>query len=62
MDKGTMTVKEMQDYLSIGRVKAYELANTAGFPSIRIGRKVLISCEGLKRWIAEKEGEAHENQ
>ena len=61
MDKGTMTVKEMQDFLAIGRVTAYRLANSAGFPTIRIGRKILISREGLKRWMAEKEGEASED-
>ncbi len=59
MEKATMTVKELQTHLGVGRVTAYQLCNSTGFPTIRIGRKVLISCEGLKRWLAEKEGESN---
>lgn len=55
MDKGTMEVKEMQTYVGVGRRKAYELANSKGFPSFRIGRKILISREGLERWMKEQE-------
>ena len=55
MDKGTMTAKELQAYMNIGRVKAYELCNSSGFPSFRVGRKVLINREGLDRWMKEQE-------
>ena len=55
MDKATMTPKELQAYMNIGRVKAYELCNSNGFPSFRIGRKVLINRDGLKRWMQEQE-------
>lgn len=51
MGKGTMTVKEMMDALQIGRSKAYEIVNAKCFPSFRIGRKILISREGLEEWI-----------
>ena len=60
MDKATMTVKEMQSYLSIGRVKAYELVNSSGFPSFRIGRKILIDCEALDRWVKAQEGKQND--
>ena len=56
MDKATMTPKELQIYMNIGRVKAYELCSTKGFPAFRIGRKVLINREGLERWMREQEG------
>ena len=55
MDKATMTVKELQKYVGIGRRQAYELCNTQGFPSFRIGRKVLINREGLEKWMKEQE-------
>ena len=55
MDKATMTVREMQNYMSIGRAKAYELVYQKGFPSFRIGRKILISREGLTKWMKEQE-------
>lgn len=56
MDKATMTVKELQSYVGIGRRQAYELCNSNGFPSFRIGRKVLVNREGLDRWMKEQEG------
>ena len=55
MDKGTMTAKELQDFLGIGRAQAYELCASEGFPSFRIGRKVLISRRGLDEWMRERE-------
>ena len=51
MDKKTMTVKELQEYLGIGRVLAYTLCSSEGFPTIRVGKKVLISVDGLNEWI-----------
>ena len=51
MERQTMTVKELMAFLGIGRVTAYKLVNENGFPSIRIGRKVLIDREGLQAWI-----------
>ena len=56
MEKLTMTVKEMGMYLGISTGKAYELVKSAGFPVIRIGRKVLVSKEGLVRWVERETG------
>lgn len=50
-EKRTITVYELQEQLQIGRAKAYELVNSKGFPSLRVGRKILVSVEGLKKWI-----------
>lgn len=49
-----MTVKELQDYLGIGRAKAYELVNEPGFPVLRIGRSIRIPKDLLKEWIIKK--------
>lgn len=49
-----MTVKELQDYLGIGRAKAYELVNEPGFPVLRIGRSIRIPKDLLEEWIVEK--------
>ncbi len=54
-EKGVMDVREMQLYLSIGRKKAYELVNSKGFPAFRIGKKILVSKEGLDKWMKEQE-------
>lgn len=49
-----MTVKELQDYLGIGRAKAYELVNEPGFPVLRIGRSIRIPKDLLEEWIVER--------
>ena len=49
--KRTFTVKELQAALGVGRSTAYELVNSNGFPAFRIGKKILISAEGLDEWI-----------
>lgn len=59
-EKRTITVYELQEQLQIGRAKAYELVNSKGFPSLRVGRKILVSVEGLKKWI-EQGGEKCDN-
>ena len=47
----TMTVDELAETLGIAKMKAYELTNTPGFPSFKIGRRILISRRGLQDWI-----------
>ncbi len=49
--KRTLTVKELQTVLGVGRSTAYELCNSKGFPSFRIGKKILVSVERLNEWM-----------
>lgn len=46
-----MTVEEMGKELGISRVTAYELTQRPDFPSFSIGRRVLVSRDGLLKWI-----------
>ena len=46
-----LTVEEMAEYLNIGRKTAYELVNSKGFPSFRIGKRILVNVEKLNEWI-----------
>ena len=50
MEKSNLNVKGVSNYLGIGLTKAYEIVNQPGFPSFRIGRKILVSVEDLKDW------------
>ena len=52
MDKKYITVSELKDYLGVARQTAYVLANAEGFPSFRVGKKILINVEKLNEWIA----------
>ncbi len=54
-----MTVEEMGRELGISRATAYELSQHPGFPSFTIGRRVLVSREGLAKWIEKQYTEKH---
>jgi excisionase family DNA binding protein len=53
----TLTVPEVGEVLGISRAKAYDLARSEGFPSMRIGTRILVPRDKLIRWI-DKETEA----
>ena len=50
-EPATMPVLEMADVLGISKNKAYELTRIDGFPTFRIGRRILISKPGLLKWL-----------
>lgn len=54
MEKLTITVEEMENVVGVSRPKAYELIHKEGFPAVRIGRRVVIPIDGLKRWLEEQ--------
>lgn len=58
-EKQNLTVSELAVYLGIGRKKAYDLVNSANFPSFRIGTKILVNVHRLQEWIDANIQEAH---
>lgn len=58
MDKLTVTVEEMAVIVGVSRPKAYELVHQVGFPTVRIGRRVVIPLDSLKRWLEAQAGAA----
>lgn len=51
MEKLTLTVPDLQNALGIGRDAAYELANRADFPKLRVGKRILIPRDAFMRWL-----------
>lgn len=51
LKKLTLTVAEAAELLGVSLPTAYELAHSEGFPTLRIGRKLLISRVGLELWV-----------
>lgn len=47
----TMNVAEVAHSLGISLPKAYELANRADFPSIRMGRRVIVPKREFIAWL-----------
>lgn len=46
-----LTVSEIAAHLRISKKQAYRIVESKGFPSIRIGRRILIPEEKYKAWI-----------
>ena len=53
-----ITVEEMGKRLSISRVSAYALAHSQGFPTVTLGRRLLIPLAGLEKWLETQAGKA----
>ncbi len=46
-----LTIKELQQYLRCGETRAYELANTKGFPTMRHGSRFIFPKDKVKAWV-----------
>ena len=51
MEKTTLSVQELSTQMGISLPKAYELVKTPGFPSIRIGTRILIPIDAFREWL-----------
>ena len=51
MEKTTMSVQELSAQLGISLSKAYALAKSEGFPSVRIGTRILIPVDAFREWL-----------
>lgn len=55
--KLVMTVKETASALGLGINTAYELVRTGEIPSCRLGRRIVVPLEALKRTLNQHEGD-----
>ena len=46
-----MSVQELSAQMGISLPKAYELVKTPGFPTIRVGTRILIPVEAYREWL-----------
>lgn len=46
-----MTIKEFQEYLKIGKNKAYTMVNNNEVPTIRMGNRTYIVVDKLQKYI-----------
>lgn len=53
-DKLTLSVPEAARIVGVSQSKMYEIVKIKGFPTIHIGRRLLVSTKGLERWIEEQ--------
>lgn len=49
--RATYTIREAADRLGIGRNCAYDAAKRGDFPTIRIGKRIVVPIERFERWL-----------
>lgn len=52
-EKLVLTVEEAAERLHIGRGLAYEMVREGVIPAVRLGRRIVVPVEALKRWLAD---------
>ena len=50
-EKLTVSVEEAGELLGVSRQIAYQLSHRPDFPTLRIGRRVLVPRKELEAWI-----------
>ena len=53
----TLTLKQLEKELNISDKTARNLAHMPGFPSFRIGNRVLINRKALQLWLDQQTGD-----
>jgi len=51
LNKDYLTIKDVQDYLSVSKSKAYELSHRRDFPVSRFGGAVRIPKDAFLKWV-----------
>lgn len=46
-----LSVPEVASVLGISRAGAYELAHSVGFPSLKIGSRIVVPREEFRLWV-----------
>lgn len=55
-NKILLTAKEAASMMNISMPTFYQIAASEGFPAIRVGKKILVSVDGIKDWAREHYG------
>ena len=53
----TLSVRDVANVLGISRVGAYNLCHSKGFPSMRIGKRILVSKDRFIEWLESQSGD-----
>ena len=53
-EKLTWSAAEAAEIVGVSTSKMYEMMRIEGFPTIKLGKRLLVSRKGLERWIEEQ--------
>lgn len=54
-----LNASQLANALGISRAGAYQLLNTASFPTLHIGKRLLVPKDRLIEWINQNTGPTH---
>ena len=54
MAKLTLSIPEAAKVIGISKSRMYVLAKSEGFPTVQVGKRILVSTKGLERWVEEQ--------
>ena len=54
MSKLTLSVPEAAEVIGVSSAKMYQMVRMEGFPTVHIGKRILVSAKGLERWVEEQ--------
>lgn len=52
--KLTLSIPEAAEVIGVSRSQMYTLAKSEGFPTVQVGKRLLVSAKGLERWVDEQ--------
>lgn len=52
--KLTYSIPEAAEVLGVSKTRMYQIAKVKGFPTIMIGKRILVSIKGLEAWVEEQ--------
>ena len=61
MEKLTISATELPRVLGVGRNTAYELVKRSDFPAVRIGRRIVVPVDALRKWLERQASEKAED-
>ena len=54
-----LSAEQLAQTLGISRAGAYQLLHSEGFPTLRIGKRMLVPRDKLAEWIENNTGVSH---
>ena len=54
----TLSAEQVASVLGLSRAKAYELMHSKGFPTLVIGKRMVVPKDKLIRWIDQQTAQA----
>lgn len=54
MSKLTLSIPEAAKILGVSASKMYQIAKIKGFPTVQVGKRILVSAKGLERWVEDQ--------